>query len=244
MIHKSGAHNKPDNYRPISIIPLLYKLFSKLLYARIQPILDDQQSKDQAGFRPRFSTVHHLFTVTMIQEKAAEWRRPVWAAALDFKKAFDSIEHDSIWAALERQGVPTCYINTLAKLYSKQTGKVRTDKMSKSFDIKRGTKQGDPLSSLLFNAVLEDVIRGLQPDWVRRKMGISLGFTDISHLCNLRFADDILLLSHSLGKLKIMLDEIARASLTRGLELHPVKTKILSNKQHRTGKERMPTASV
>ena len=124
VIHKAGDQSRPEKYRPTSIIPVLYKLFSKLLYMRLAPILDRQQSKDQAGFRPRFSTVHHLSVVTLLQEKAYEIQIPVWIAALDFKKAFDSVEHISLWRALQKQAVPEGYINLLSRLYfwTRRTG--------------------------------------------------------------------------------------------------------------------------
>eukprot|EP00959_Pyramimonas_sp_CCMP1952_P205669 4301053-Pyramimonas_sp.AAC.1 len=93
VLYKSGDPQLPQNYRPIATIPILYKLFSRLLYNRLLPILDPQQSRDQAGFRPNCSTTDHLFTLTQIQEKANEWTIPVWTAAVDFKKAFDSVSH-------------------------------------------------------------------------------------------------------------------------------------------------------
>ena len=70
VIYKSGDPQLPNNYRPIAIIPLLYKLFARLLYNRLAPILDTYQTPDQAGFRHDYSTDDHLFTTTILQEKA------------------------------------------------------------------------------------------------------------------------------------------------------------------------------
>ena len=100
VLHTSGDERLPKNYRPITIIPLLYKLFAMLFYNRLSVLLEPQQSADQAGFRKGFSTEDHLFTMMMVQEKADEHQLPLWYAALDFQKAFDSVEHQGSWNAL------------------------------------------------------------------------------------------------------------------------------------------------
>ena len=100
---------------------MLYKLFSRLVYNRLEPILDPQQSKDQAGFRKKRSTMDHLFATVLIQEVADEWKFPIWTAAVDLKKAFDSVTHGALWRALADQDVPDGYIHLLDKLYTGQT---------------------------------------------------------------------------------------------------------------------------
>ena len=84
---------------------------------------------------------------------------------MDFRKAFDSISHVALWEALREQDVSAGYLLLLQALYDGQTGKVRTDVFSKTFNISRGAKQGDPLSSLLFNALLESTMRKLKHQW-------------------------------------------------------------------------------
>ena len=81
-----------------------------MLLGRIKPTLIAAQSVDQAGFIPGFSTDDHLFTVSLLQAKAAEWRENVWVAAVDYSKAFDTVEHASLWRALQKKGIPDQYI--------------------------------------------------------------------------------------------------------------------------------------
>ena len=114
VIFKSGDPQLPNNYRPISIIPLLYKLFARLLYNRLEPLLDKHQTPDQAGFRRNYSTDDHLFTTTIVHERSQEWQLPLWVSAVDFKKAFDTIDHDHLWQALHNQDVPSQYPPTYA----------------------------------------------------------------------------------------------------------------------------------
>ena len=178
VLYKNGDATLPQNYRPICIIPLLYKLFSKLLYNRLYPILDKAQCADQAGFRHKFSTVDHLFVCTMVYEKSQEFQLNSWIAALDFKKAFDSIDQRYLWQALEEQSVPKGYIEILRNLYKNQSAQVKTDKMSRSFTIQKGTKQGDPLSSMLFNSLLEKMMSAVKGRISNKRYGIQMGTSE------------------------------------------------------------------
>eukprot|EP00973_Karenia_brevis_P050366 6990483-Karenia_brevis.AAC.1 len=74
VIHKSGDERLPKNYRPITIIPVLYKLFARLLYRRLLPILDKAQCEDQAGFRKGYNTADHLLTFSILAEKSRSIR--------------------------------------------------------------------------------------------------------------------------------------------------------------------------
>jgi len=225
VLFKSGDPTLPSNYRPITILPLLYKLFSRLLRRRLTCILDTQQSIDQAGFRAGFSAEDHLFVLAMLQQKCEEFRSELWMAALDFKKAFDTVRHSTIWKALSEQHVPGGYVQLLRKLYAEQQGSVQTDATSKLFKIERGTKQGDPMSPIIFNAVLEHIIRPLKKKWAKEKRGVDLQHPTGTRLSNLRFADDLLLTAPSLPDLTAMLADLIPAAAACGLEMHPDKTK-------------------
>ena len=64
VLFKKGDPQMPDNYRPIPILPILHRLLSKLLCARVEDILVAEQSIDQAGLRPGYSCDDHLFALT------------------------------------------------------------------------------------------------------------------------------------------------------------------------------------
>jgi hypothetical protein len=240
VLHKSGDRQLPNNYRPIATIPILYKLFSRLLYNRLEPVLDKNQSCDQAGFRKGCCTTDHLFTTTILQEVADEWQIPLFVATVDFKKAFDSVTHEALWNAMAEQGVEPAYTSLLARLYQNQTAAVKTDCHSRPFNIERGVKQGDPLSPLLFNCVSESLMRELRHQWETKQWGVPLQPHISSTLTNLRFADDILLTSTSLTHITHMLADLQTRALTVGLQLHPDKTKILHNRFQHDDTKRLP----
>ena len=97
------------------------------------------------------------------------------------------------------------------------------------FPIKRGTKQEDPLSSLLFNTVLHTSLEDDLKRWQEKQKDIRLSDKNEDCLTNLRFADDMLLFSTSLNKLEEMFCDFKRSTEAVGLGIHPSKTKILSN---------------
>jgi len=197
ILFKKGDPKKPDNYRPITLLRILYKLFSRMLHGRIQQILDAAQCADQAGFRAGFGVEDHLFTMVMLVEKLAEFNLPLWVCAVYFRKAFDTVEHAALWKSLEGAGVPPIYVKTLDGLYKHQIGKVVADKTSRPLSIKRGTKQGDPLSPQLFNAAHEHALKGRHAKWRRKGWGIRVASGLSGLLCTLRLADDIMLLAAS-----------------------------------------------
>jgi hypothetical protein len=63
---------------------LLYKLFAQMVMARLKDRLLEQQSVDQAGFRPGSSTEDNLFALEMLMERTGEWRQNLWLVAIDF----------------------------------------------------------------------------------------------------------------------------------------------------------------
>ena len=95
----------------------------------------------------------------------------MWVATVDFMKAFDSIKHQSLWKAFKQCGIESQDISFLRRLFAEQKGTVSTDKENDMFEIKRGTKKGDLLSSLLFNTVLQIALKDDVERWQNERHG-------------------------------------------------------------------------
>ena len=93
----------------------------------------------------------------------------MWTATVDFTTAFDSISHKSIWEALKICNVDHEYVSLLRKRYRDQKASVQTDEESNIFDIQKGSKLGDPMSSLLFNTVLQYSLKDDIQRWQKKK---------------------------------------------------------------------------
>ena len=135
VLFKKGGPKVPANYRPIAILPILHKLFSRMLCLRIQPEFIGNQSADQAAYRPSFSTEDHLLCTTILIERCAEWNVKLWMGLVDFEKAFNSIEHEALWQVLADQGVDDDYIDLLAVLHNNQIACVTAGANSRDFPV-------------------------------------------------------------------------------------------------------------
>lgn len=224
LLYKKGDAKMISNYRPISLMSSLYKVFSTTLLRRLTKIIDENQPVEQAGFVKNFSTVDHIHTLKIIIEKYCEYDKPLYLCFIDYSKAFDTISHSSIWHALSVQGVNKEYIDLVQEIYKNSTSQITLEKPGPSFKIERGVKQGDPLSPKLFIAVLEEIFRKL--DWDNK--GLNLHGKYLSHL---RFADDIVLLSEDPKEMQTCIEELGKESRKVGLEVNWDKTKLMTNRK-------------
>ena len=220
-IPKKGDLSSCANYRTISLINHTGKVLLVVLLNRLKSHLDPYLSEEQAGFRKDRSTIHQILTLRLIAEKAKRQGKKVYNCFIDFQKAFDMIKHKIIWAVLKSYGVQSKMIILLKKIYEKSQSAVRIGSdYGEWFQTDVGTRQGDPLSPLLFIAYLERVM-----DQVRQNTcGINVGGLQIS---NLRFADDIDLIDEDASSLQRQLDLIRAAAEQSGLMLNINKTKTM-----------------
>jgi hypothetical protein len=222
LIHKKGDQKRLENYRPISLLSHLYKLFTRVISNRLTNKLDSYHPVEQAGFRQGYSTNDHLQTIKMVIQKHNEYKMPLVLAFIDYEKAFDSVEIWAVMRGLTKCSVDYRYIQLLNNIYKKATSSTQLHEQSGKFDIKRGVRQGDTMSPKLFTLALEDVFREL--NW--RDKGINVNGECLN---NLRFADDIVLFSTNEAEMVTMLGELNAASAKIGLKMNHSKTKILSN---------------
>lgn len=223
LLYKKGDPADINNYRPISLQPIIYKLFASCLENHLEPYIENYQPNEQAGFRKKFSTIDHIHSLELIIEKYEEQQSPLYLAFIDYAKAFDSISHESIWKALEDCKVPNETIEVLKDIYQKSISRVKLESKGPEIKIERGVRQGDPLSPKLFITVLEYIMKNLK--WTRK--GI---FINGKYLNNLRFADDIVIFSETPAQLEIMINDLNNISRSIGLELNTTKTKVMTNR--------------
>lgn len=224
LFYKKGDKTLLKNYRPISLLSHVYKLFSRVITNRLARRFDEFQPPEQAGFRGGFSTVDHIHTIRQVIQKTEEYNRPLCLAFVDYEKAFDSIETWAVLESLQRCQIDYRYIEVLRGLYNDATMAVQVqDQQTKHIPLRRGVRQGDVISPKLFTNALEDMFKTL--DW--KEKGLNINGEQLSHL---RFADDIVLMAESLQELEEMLTTLADASRRIGLGMNIEKTKVMVNR--------------
>ncbi|KAK6751570.1 hypothetical protein RB195_003152 [Necator americanus] len=139
---KRGDPHDIGNYRPICLLSVIYKLFTRVILNRIEKVLDEGQPCEQAGFRKGFSTIDYIHTVSKLIEVSREYKMPLCLTFIDLKKAFDSVETEAVVEALDNQGVPTQYIKVLRELYSNFTTGISPFYKNIIIDVKRGGPTG------------------------------------------------------------------------------------------------------
>ena len=222
LLHKKGDITKLENYRPISLLSTIYKLFMKIIAKRITKKLDFYQPVEQAGFRSGFSTNDHLQVMRTLIEKCNEYKIPIVLIFIDYEKAFDSVEIWSILESLHECRVDSRYSNLIKNIYESATSCIKLHENTAKFKIGRGVRQGDTISPKLFTSTLETVFKKL--DWSR--MGINVNGKFSSHL---RFADDICLIAMGLDQAQVMIQQLNDESMKIGLKMNLSKTKIMTN---------------
>ena len=227
-IHKSGDTANPKNYRGISLLSTLSKVFMSILTNRLR-YWAETESKfgfEQAGFRADHSTVDHIFTLYAMAAKCVYGggRGKLYAAFVDYQKAFDSVNRACLWSVLGKLGLSTKFVNMLKSVYAEVTARVRWNgALSERIDCTVGVRQGAVESPIIFCLFISCVA-----DYVNMKglHGIQL-LPGTKEIFSLLFADDIVLLSTTPAGLQRQLNSLSDVSTRLGLTVNLAKTKII-----------------
>ena len=165
-IFKSGLKTDPSNYRGISVLSCLRKLFSSVLNQRLLQFVLDRNilSKKQLGFvEGNRASDAHLILHSLLQLYCHKRGQKVFSCFIDFRKAFDGIPRDVLFKKLLKIGISGKLFNSLETLYQNDNCTVKlSNGLTNAFVANQGVKQGCILSPLLFNIFLADL-----PDYLR-----------------------------------------------------------------------------
>uniref|UniRef100_A0A8C5MMF1 Reverse transcriptase domain-containing protein n=1 Tax=Leptobrachium leishanense TaxID=445787 RepID=A0A8C5MMF1_9ANUR len=164
VIPKPGKdESECRNYRPISLLNTDAKIFAKLLAERLKPFLSKLVRPDQVGFMPgreaRYATSRALGAVAYAKKTG----EGVVLLSMDAEKAFDKVSWSFLFLVLRQMGLPDIFLDQVQALYTNPSARIRVNgALSAPIPICNGTRQGCPLSPLLFALYLEPLLEAVR----------------------------------------------------------------------------------
>ncbi|KAI7936223.1 hypothetical protein MJO29_015526 [Puccinia striiformis f. sp. tritici] len=163
--------NKPNkdptdlnNRRGITLSTAFLKLIMTIIESRLSQSLNQENffTPDQGGFRRKEEGIAQFLCLSEVIRRRANVGKPTYVLYIDFKKAFPSVPHEALWKKLRHCGVPENLITFLDNSYKNSRFKMRVGQtLSEEYKMEVGTKEGCPLSPLLFIIFINDLFRRL-----------------------------------------------------------------------------------
>ncbi len=213
----------PLNYRGISLLSCVYKIYSSILNARLTRHLDNNEliHDEQNGFRRGRSCVDHIFTLSSIIRNKIESKQEIFACYVDFRKAFDLLDRDMMLFRFLEYGIDGKFYNTIKGIYRQAQCTVKLNgSMTDWFSSTQGTKQGGNLSPTCFSMYLNPLITEIKASG----LGVTVNNDIISVLA---YADDLVLIAENSQDLQTIIDILHSWCLRWRLSVNIGKTKVM-----------------
>uniref|UniRef100_A0A8C5MRY5 Reverse transcriptase domain-containing protein n=1 Tax=Leptobrachium leishanense TaxID=445787 RepID=A0A8C5MRY5_9ANUR len=225
LLPKEGRDaSRPENYRPISLLNFDIKLLAKILADRLNPMLTSLIHPDQVGFIPGRQLYENTRRGADLVWWAGSTRTPSLLLSLDAEKAFDRVTWPFLFRLLVRLGLPDNFINVIKALYENPRAQIKLQGASRSpFTISNGTRQGCPLSPILFVLALEPLLTRIRQS--PHIQGVPLG----NHRFTVSaYADDILLsLTDPLRSMRHLHDLLTHYGSLSGFKVNLTKSQAM-----------------
>lgn len=218
LIPKGTGNISASNTRPLSITSVVVRQLHKIFAQRFKKL--HAFDPCQRAFIDCDGTVENLSVISTILSDARMSKREVHIATLDLRKAFDSVSHKTIIETIKALGCPKQFTKYITALYTDSTTNLQYGSSETLLHVKQGVLQGDPISPLLFNAVMDRAIKQLPEVVGYRLNGVSFNCV--------AYADDIILIATTKRGLQDSIDALSGCLASFGLEINHDKSCTLS----------------
>ncbi len=218
VLPKKENAERVKDYRPVSLINTDQKIFSHVIANRLKKGLQKVIGEEQIAYLEK-RQIHQAINLTRLA--CERFKNESCVIALDFSKAFDTVDKNYLYNLLQVIGTPANIVKCIKAIYEKTTAVVEVNHhMTKSVEIKKGVRQGCPLSALLFILAIEPLLLDIKNDPF-----INTNFvTKVS-----AYADDITCYVKS-RSLEALFDRVKCFCDATQLSVNVDKTEILSRK--------------
>ena len=219
LLYKKGDRKLLENFRPISLTNYDYKIIAFVLAKRLQSVIAKIIGKDQSAYiKGRFIGFNSRMILDIIEYCNTNNKQGV-IIGLDFRKAFDSLEWSFMFQTLKKFNFGEKFIQWIQILYFEPSLVIKNNGwLTNSIQMKRGVRQGCPISALLFILCVEIMSLGIKQN--NNIKGITLNNKEVKLS---QYADDSTLILNNKESIAIAIDEVNRFSKVSGLELNKSK---------------------
>ena len=230
LYKNKGDKTDCNNYRGITLLSCFGKLFTAILNTRLYNFCEQNNliSEMQAGFRSGYSTLDHLYLVQSMIELFCHRKKKLYAAFVDYAKAFDTVSREALWYKLLKHGIDGKILKVIRSLYTNIKSCVSLNSIkSEFFASMRGVRQGENLSPLLFSLFVNDLENFLQASGCHPVSTHTSEIESLMKIMVLMYADDTIILSDSAAGLQKALDALHTYCATWQLQVNCSKTKVV-----------------
>ena len=125
-IAKKGDLSRCDNFRGITLLSVPGKVLNRIILERMKGEVDNTLREEQAGFRQDRSCTDQVATLRIIVEQSIEWNSSLYVNFVDYEKAFDSLDRETLWKILHYR-VPMTLVNMIKNSYEGMSCRVIHD---------------------------------------------------------------------------------------------------------------------
>ena len=221
---QKGDLGECKNWRGIMLLSIPSKVLTRIILERLKTAIDKKLRPEQAGFRQDKSCTDQIATLRIIIEQFLEFQSTLYLNFIDFQKAFDSVDRNTIWKLMQHYGIPETFILLIQQLYNENAAcqVIHNGKLTEPFSVQTGVRQGCMLSPMIFLMVV---------DWIMREStknnSTGIRWTLTSFLEDLDFADDLCLMSQKHQHMQQKTDKLAEEAAKTGLQVNTDKTEVM-----------------
>ena len=224
LLYKKNDHKNIRNWRPISLLNTDYKILSKIIVNRLIPIFENYILPQQCTGLPgrRIENIH--YNIQSILEMVNQKNENLAIMSIDFEKAFDKISHQFIFKIMEKLKLGKTVIKFIKLIYKDIFSKIEINgALTKKINIKRGIRQGCPLSMLLFVICTDVLTRKI----IKNEKIEGITFQKVNFKIA-QYADDTTFAFKKIDEIKIIFNELKLFEKFSGLKVNSEKTQIMA----------------